>query len=266
MLIRRGLALLGTLALGGTLLGAAGCGGGLSTGDHAFYWVSIESAPPEASCYADNKIPDSIKDDITSVRGRSTFVLYITADGVAQLDTGAVVLAGTETDAGYSFKGETVDVEYPPGMKILDADKDGIDDTMDTAIDADKDGIDDQADPSVDTDMDGQDDRGQDPLVDADMDGRTTATRRSRAGSSSPRRRRSPSTSSSTAPPSLAPPRASRRSRATAGTARRTTPRRARARAPSPASRSSRPRSTSPTRRAPTHPERLQRAEGGSVA
>ena len=172
MLIRRGLALLGTLALGGTLLGAVGCGGGLSTGDHAFYWVSIESAPPEASCYADNKIPDSIKDDITSVRGRSTFVLYVTADGVAQLDTGAVVLAGTETDGGYSFTGETVDVDYPAGMKILDADKDGIDDTMDTEIDADKDGIDDQADPDVDTDMDGNDDRGQDPLVDADMDGK----------------------------------------------------------------------------------------------
>lgn len=170
MLIRRGLALLGTLALGGTLLGAAGCGGGLSTGDHAFYWVSIEAAPPEATCYSDKKIPDSIKDDITSVRGRSTFVLYITADDVAQLDTGAVVLAGTETDTGYSFTGDTVDVEYPPGKTITDADHDGIDDATDESIDSDKDGIDDNMDPDVDVDMDGIDDKFQDNLIDADGD------------------------------------------------------------------------------------------------
>lgn len=172
MLLRRGLALLGTLALGGSLLGATGCGGGLSTGEHAFYWVSVEAATPEASCFADNKLPDSIKDDMTSVRGRSTFVLYITGDDQAQLDIGAAVLAGTATDEGYSFTGDTVDVEYPPGMKILDADKDDIDDTVDTDIDADRDGLEDTSDPDVDTDMDGNDDRGQDPLVDADMDGK----------------------------------------------------------------------------------------------
>lgn len=170
MLIRRGLALLGSLALGSTLL-TAGCGGGLSTGDHAFYWVSIETAKPVASCYSDDKIPDSVKDDVTTVRGRSTFVLYVTADDVAELDTGKAVLAGTATDTGYTFKGDTIDVEYPPGMKILDADKDGISDLTDTMIDADLDGVDDKTDQDVDTDMDGLDDRGgQDDLVDADND------------------------------------------------------------------------------------------------
>lgn len=173
MLIRRGLALLGSLALGSTLLGAAGCGGGLSTGDHAFYWVALEAAKPEASCYSDKKIPDSVKDDITTVRGRSTFVLYVTADDVAELDTGMAVLAGVVTETGYTFSGDTVDVDYPAGVKILDADKDGIADNVDMMIDADKDTIDDSTDPDVDTDIDGFDDRGgQDPLVDANNDGK----------------------------------------------------------------------------------------------
>lgn len=172
MLIRRGLALLGSLALGGALLGSTGCGGGLSTGEHVFYWVALESAPPEASCYSGDKIPVSVKDDLTTVRDRGTFVLYATADDVVQLDIGSAVLVGTETDAGYSFQGDTTDVESPPGTKITDADKDGISDTMDSMIDADADGVDDNVDQDVDTDADGLDDRGgQDDLVDKDGDG-----------------------------------------------------------------------------------------------
>ena len=176
MLIRRGLALLGSLALGGTLLGAAGCGG-LSTGDHVFYWVAIEATKPEASCYSDKKIPDSIKDDITTVRGRATFVLYVTGDDVAQLDTGSSVLVGTATDTGYTFTGDTVDVESPPGTKTLDADKDGVPDSTDMMIDADKDGVDDMNDTLVDTDMDLQDEhvspggQSNDDAVDVDNDG-----------------------------------------------------------------------------------------------
>lgn len=173
MLVRRGFALLGSLALGCTLLTAAGCGGGLSTGEHAFYWVAVEPAKQEASCYPGDKIPDSVKDDVTTLRAHTTFVLYRPADDVAELDIGKAVLVGTETDTGYIFKGDTVDVEYPPGSKILDADRDGTADDVDTVIDADKDGVDDKTDLDVDTDMDGLDDRlGQDPLVDADNDGK----------------------------------------------------------------------------------------------
>jgi hypothetical protein len=177
MLIRRGLALLGSLALGGTLLGAAGCGGGLSTGEHVFYWVAIEATKPEASCYSDKKIPDSIKDDITTVRGRATFVLYVTGDDVAQLDTGSSVLVGTPTDTGFTFTGDTVDVESPPGTKVLDADRDGVPDSTDMMIDADKDGVEDNNDQLVDTDMDLDDERvslggqSQDDLVDVDTAG-----------------------------------------------------------------------------------------------
>lgn len=172
MLVRRGLALLGALTLGSALLGAVGCGGGLSTGDHVFYWVAVDAAKPEAACYPDMKIPDSLKDDVTTIQGRSTFALYITGDKVAELDTGTAVLSGTETDTGYSFQGDTTNVEYPPGKTITDADHDGTDDAIDTMIDADHDGIDDKTDMSVDTDKDGQDDRFEDTLVDADMDGK----------------------------------------------------------------------------------------------
>jgi len=60
-----------------------------------------------------------------------------------------------------------------PGMTIMDADHDGVDDAGDMMIDADMDGLDDlTTDQDVDTDMDGKDDRFADNLVDADNDGK----------------------------------------------------------------------------------------------
>lgn len=171
MLFRRSsLALLAPLALAGALLGAAGCGG-ISAGDHVFYRVALDASKSEASCYTKNMIPDSVKDDASTLRGGSTFVLYITGDDEAELDTGGIVIPGAATDTGYKFTGDSVDVEYLPGMTIVDSDHDGIDDSTDMMVDADKDGVDDKTDTSVDTDMDGKDDRFEDNLVDADMDG-----------------------------------------------------------------------------------------------
>ena len=136
-----------------------------------FYWVAVEAAKPEASCYAQED-PRLVKDDSTTVQGRATFALYITGDKVAELDTGSAVFPGAETDNGYTFEGDTVNVEYPPGKTITDADHDGTDDSVDTLIDADHDGIDDKTDMDVDTDKDGKDDRFEDDIVDADDDGK----------------------------------------------------------------------------------------------
>jgi hypothetical protein len=166
---RRLLALFAPLTLAGSLLGAAGCGG-ISTGDHVFYRVAVEASKKEAGCYADKMIPENEKDDTTTFRGGATFILYLPADDDAQLDTGSLVLSGAATDAGYSFTGDDVNVEYLPGKTINDSDHDGIDDSDDMMIDADKDGLDDKTDPTVDVDADGLDDRFDDNLVDANDD------------------------------------------------------------------------------------------------
>lgn len=172
MLVRpRSLALIAPLALAGSLLGAAGCGG-ISTGDHVFYRVAVDAAKKNAGCYPDKIIPENEKDDSTTLRGGATFILYLPADGDVELDTGAVVLSGAASDTGYLFTGNDVNVEHLPGMTITDADHDGIDDATDPKVDADKDGFDDKTDTVVDTDADGLDDRFMDNVVDVNKDGK----------------------------------------------------------------------------------------------
>src|SRR5678816_65902 len=122
MLARRSVRrMLAPVALATALLGVAGCGG-LSAGDHVFYRVAFDQLEKDASCYPDNEIPDSVKDDTSTLRGGATFILYIAGDDEAELDTGSLVLPGSSTDTGYTFSGNAVDVEYPPGRIITDAD------------------------------------------------------------------------------------------------------------------------------------------------
>lgn len=103
--------LLAPVTMAAALLGVAGCG--IGPGDHVFYRVATEASKPQASCYQDNMIPASIKDDTSTLRGGSTFILYITGDKAAELDTGSLVLTGAETDTGYKFTGQSVNIEYP---------------------------------------------------------------------------------------------------------------------------------------------------------
>jgi hypothetical protein len=171
MLIRRSARImLAPVAMAAALFSAAGCG--LSAGDHVFYRLALDATESEASCYPDDEIPNSVKDDTTTLRGGATFILYVTGDEEVALDTGSLVLPGTATDNGYKFSGNAVNVTYPPGDMIIDADQDGIDDDSDPMVDADKDGIEDDTDPEVDTDADNRDDRSGDPLVDANGDGK----------------------------------------------------------------------------------------------
>lgn len=172
MLMRRSaLRLLASAAVGVGLLGVASCGG-LSAGDHVFYRIAFDTIQRDASCYPDKEIPDSAKEDTSTLRNGATFILYSLGDEHLQLDTGTFVLPGVATEDGYSFTGDAADVTYPPGETYLDADQDGVKDSVDPEIDADKDGVDDSVDPEVDTDADSRDDRSGDPLVDADKDGK----------------------------------------------------------------------------------------------
>jgi hypothetical protein len=172
MLIRRSVRImLAPVAVVAALSGVAGCGG-LSAGDHMFFRLALDASESAASCYPDEMIPESIKDDTSTLRGAATFILYVAGDDEVELDTGAVVLPGDATDDGYRFTGTSEDVDYPAGSTITDADHDGIEDDDDPMVDADMDGTDDETDSQVDTDMDGMDDRFGDVLVDVDNDGK----------------------------------------------------------------------------------------------
>ncbi len=177
MLTRRYARVLLAPAMAVAFFGATGCGG-LSEGDYVYYKIAIGDEKAAESCYAENKVPDSVKDDSTTLRSGASVVLYVAGGGSDQalLDVGLTVLSGKLSGDQYTFSGDTVNVEYPPGKTITDVDHDGTEDSDDPMIDADKDGLDDNdafdPDPEVDTDLDGIDDRGLDPLVDADKDGK----------------------------------------------------------------------------------------------
>lgn len=175
MVVHRG-SLLGIL-LGSTLaLAATGCGG-IESGDYLLLRVAFADSEQNASCYVDGEIPKEIKDDTTSFRSGATLILYRGPTETYYLDTETTVMEGARKDDTFTFKGESVDVEYvngQPAVLIHDSDHDGIDDNNDNEVDADKDGLDDQfQDDLVDTDNDGFDDRDEfsDDEVDVNGDG-----------------------------------------------------------------------------------------------
>jgi len=81
-------------------------------GDYVAYRVAFDATTTDASCYSDNMIPDDKKDDVTTFMSGGTFILYLDADGTPLLDIGTLVVEGSETDAGYTFSGNSVDVDY----------------------------------------------------------------------------------------------------------------------------------------------------------
>jgi len=99
------------LAMGVALFGLTGCG--IGVGDHVFYRVAVDATARDVGCYGGNPIPDSIRDDkIVNLAGSNTFILYIAGDKEPELDTGSLVAGGAETDTGYRFTGQVIDVEY----------------------------------------------------------------------------------------------------------------------------------------------------------
>lgn len=165
-----GLVFVSTLSLAG-----AGCGGGIENGDYVLIRVAFADVKEDASCYADGEIPKEIRDDTTTFRGGSTFILYRGPEDAYYLDTQSNVMEGALEGDAFTFGGESVDVEYLGGLPaetIVDTDHDNIEDNQDNMVDADMDGLDDGFDDDVvDLDGDGDDDRFGDPEVDVNDDG-----------------------------------------------------------------------------------------------
>jgi len=113
MAIRK--SLLRHLTLGATALtlGVLSTGCGIGPGDYIIYRVAITEQEQSTGCYGDT-IPPNVKSDSSTFRSSGTFIVYAnaTAEDAYYLDTGDVTIEGVESDAGYTFSGKTIDIEY----------------------------------------------------------------------------------------------------------------------------------------------------------
>jgi len=91
---------------------------GLGPGDYVTYRVSGAVSSMSGDC--------DPGDDTTTIRSGSTVLIYFVegADGaIPYLDTGSAVLEGVETDDGYTFSGQTVDVNDQGNAEITQTTK-----------------------------------------------------------------------------------------------------------------------------------------------
>lgn len=157
----------------GALTALTSACGGLGPGDSLIFRVAFDEVKQGADCFPGGEIPESIRDDTSNFRNGATLILYVAGDEEALLDISGEVLSGKVDGDNFEFSGTRVDVYYPPGTRIMDANGNGTEDSMEPNLDVDADGVLDSSDPTVDRDNDGLDDRSEftDDLVDLNMDG-----------------------------------------------------------------------------------------------
>jgi hypothetical protein len=107
-LLRSGIAAAFT-ALAATAL--AGCGGWVQPGDYQIYKVEVAKASKGNGCFFDGPDPNTVSDSDTTL-GDQTWVFTADTSGNFFLDLGDESIQGKKTDAGFSFDGKTVDVEF----------------------------------------------------------------------------------------------------------------------------------------------------------
>ncbi len=89
-----------------------GCGDSLSPGDYRIYKMAFQTATESLGCFAKNTPDPNISSDSNSTLSTDTWVMTTDTSDNVFLDLGKVTLQGTPTDAGYTFKGEVVDVQF----------------------------------------------------------------------------------------------------------------------------------------------------------
>lgn len=98
-----------------------GCGDSLQPGDYRIYKMAFQTVTKSNGCFAMNTPDSNTKSDSDSTLSSDTWVMTTdTSDnifldlgkGTLQLDLGKGTLQGTPTDAGYTFKGEVIDVQF----------------------------------------------------------------------------------------------------------------------------------------------------------
>src|SRR5690606_33787232 len=85
---------------------------GTEPGDYVVYRVSVSAFSPSASCFPNEMVPPDLAEDDDTVRAGQTWVLYLGSSDKLVLDAGGQALRGEESDEGYLFRGDQIDVTY----------------------------------------------------------------------------------------------------------------------------------------------------------
>ena len=88
------------------------CSDALKPGDYRIYKMDLQTATKSNGCYPLNAPDPNSKFDTDSTLGTATWVMTTDTSDNVFLDLGKVTLQGTPTDAGFTFKGDQVNVEF----------------------------------------------------------------------------------------------------------------------------------------------------------
>lgn len=94
------------------VLPMVGCGNALKPGDYRLYKMELQTASKSNGCFPLNTPDPNTKFDTDSTLGSDTWVMTTDTSDNVFLDLGKITLTGTPTDAGYTFKGDQVNVEF----------------------------------------------------------------------------------------------------------------------------------------------------------
>ena len=98
------------LALG--LVSVTGCGNSIEPGEYRIYKMDAQAAEKSNSCYAKDTPDPNIRFDADTTLTTSIWVMTADSSDNIFLDLGTVTLLGATSDAGYTFKGKVVNVEF----------------------------------------------------------------------------------------------------------------------------------------------------------
>jgi hypothetical protein len=85
---------------------------GVEEGDYLVYRVNVSAFTSSDSCYPMMMVPVDQAEDSNSLRQGQTWVLYLAAADKLVLDAAGQALRGAESDDGYLFRGDEIDVTY----------------------------------------------------------------------------------------------------------------------------------------------------------
>jgi hypothetical protein len=94
------------------LLTSVGCGNALKPGDYRIYKMDLQTQTQSNGCYPLNTPDPNTKFDTDTTLSSGTWVLTTDTSDNVFMDVGKVTLQGVVTDAGYTFKGDVVNVEF----------------------------------------------------------------------------------------------------------------------------------------------------------
>ncbi len=112
-----------------------GCGNGLAPGDYRIYKMDLQTGTKSNGCFPLNTPDPNTKFDSDTTLSSGTWVMTTDTSDNVFLDVGKVTFQGTPTDAGYTFKGDQVNVEFEADDSTRTKTTDTVTTVLDVTID-----------------------------------------------------------------------------------------------------------------------------------